>query len=138
MLKFNFNPKGTVSKDPGAFRAVCELVSMVYTQSKKGNMMVKITWKYGDSIFNDYHTCFDDKHKDSEAQWLGRIVYALNEDPQQFITECKPEDMDALLGLMCDTITEQLKFKATIERSKRDSSNFYDCYLDFDKGLTKL
>ena len=67
MLKFNFNPKGTINKDPGAFRAKCELVSMVYTQSKKGNMMVKITWKYGDCVFNDYHTCFDDKHKDAEA-----------------------------------------------------------------------
>lgn len=138
MLKFNFNPKGTTNKDPGAFRGVCELVSMLYTQSKKGKMMVKITWKYGDSVFNDYHTCYDDKHKDAEAQWLGRIVYALNEDPQEFITGGKPENIDALLTLMCDTITDNLKFKATIERSKRDSSSFYDCYLDFNEGFTKL
>ena len=138
MLKFNFNPKGTTNRDPGAFRAECELVSMIYTQSKKGNMMIKLTWKYGDCVFSDYHTCFDDKHKDAEAQWLGRIVYSLDEDPQQFINDCSPNSIDELLTLMCDTITEQLKFKATIDRSKRADSSFYDCYLDFNEPITKI
>lgn len=138
-IKFNFNPKGTTQKDPGAFKGECELVSMIYTKSKKGNPMVKLTWKYNDCIFIDYHTCFDDKHKEAEIQWLGRIVYALNEDPQEFVTEGNPDTLDSLLSLMCDTITEQLKFKATIERSKRDSSSsFYDCYLDLNEPITKL
>ena len=138
MLTFKFNPEGTQNKDPGAFHGVCELVNIIYTTSKKGYPMIKLTWNYEGNVFHDYHTCFDEKHKDVEAQWIGSIYWKLGENPQQVIDGYKPETLDDLLKALCNTMTEQLRFKATINREKRDGSSFYDVFVDLNEPIIKV
>lgn len=131
MLNFKFNPQGTKRKDPGTFEGVCTLVNLVYTTSKNGNKMVKVTWNHGGFLFDDYHSCYDIAHKQKVANWLGEICYKLGEDPAQFLDE-NPENEDVLLNMMCISILDQLKFKGKVKREKESNSNFFKCTLDID------
>ena len=139
MLNFKFNPKDTQKSDPGAFTGECELWNCTYTKSRKGFPMVQYTWKYQGTLFNDYHSCCNESRKEEEAQFLGKIFWSLNEDPQQVVDEMKPESIGELIADMCEVINTQLRFKVFINRSKREAnSNFYDVELQFDKGLKRV
>lgn len=138
MLDFKFNPTNTQKKNPGEFTDICELWNITYTHSKKGLPMVKYTWKYGDCLFDDYHSCYNDEKKEQEAQYLGQLYWLLKEDPQQVIDGLKPNNLDELVGSLCTVMNQQLRFKATVKRYKRTGTEFYNSEIILDKGLERI
>ena len=100
--------------------------------------MVKYTWKYGDCLFDDYHSCYNDEKKEQEAQYLGQLYWLLKEDPQQVIDGLKPNNLDELVGSLCTVMNQQLRFKATVKRYKRTGTEFYNAEIILDKGLERI